>query len=60
VILSTADPAKFPDAVQRATGKTPPLPPRLAHLYDGVERVTVLPNDRATIRDFILTRSAHS
>ncbi|HEY1710274.1 MAG TPA: threonine synthase [Rhizomicrobium sp.] len=60
VILSTADPAKFPDAVRRATGKTPPLPPRLAHLYDGVERVTVLPNDKARIRDFILTRSAHS
>ncbi|HEX2592752.1 MAG TPA: threonine synthase [Rhizomicrobium sp.] len=59
VILSTADPAKFPDAVKQATGKTPPLPPRLAGLYDGVERVTVLPNDKTTIRDFILSRVAH-
>jgi len=57
---SGADPAKFPDAVKRATGKFPPLPPRLAGLYDGAERVTVLPNDRAKIRDFILTQVSRS
>jgi threonine synthase len=60
VVLSTADPAKFPDAVRRATGQIPPLPPRLAGLYEGTERVTVLPNDRARIRDFILSRVARS
>jgi len=53
VILSTAHPAKFPDAVARATGQKVPLPPRLAALYDGVERVTVLPHDLGTVRGFI-------
>jgi threonine synthase len=56
VILSTADPAKFPDAVERATGKTPPLPPRLAGLYDGRERVDTLPNRLETVRDYIANR----
>ncbi len=56
VILSTADPAKFPDAVERATGNKPPLPPRLAGLYEGVERVDILPSDLAIIRDYIVNR----
>ena len=30
VVLSTAHPAKFPDAVARATGAAPPVPPALA------------------------------
>ena len=34
VTLSTAHPAKFPDAVEAATGKTPALPPHYADLYD--------------------------
>ncbi len=59
VVLSTAHPAKFPDAVRHATGQIPPLPPRLAGLYDGVERVTVLPNERAAVRDFISSRLVH-
>ena len=29
VVLATAHPAKFPDAVQKATGERPALPPRL-------------------------------
>jgi threonine synthase len=53
VVLATAHPAKFPEAIRKATGQAPPLPPGLAGLYEGVERVTVLPNDRAAIRDFI-------
>ena len=56
VVLSTAHPAKFPDAVARATGQKVPLPPRLAALYDGVERVTVLPHDLAAVRGFIEER----
>jgi threonine synthase len=60
VVLATAHPAKFPDAVRRATGSAPPLPPRLAHLYEGVERVTVLANDRAEIRAFIEDRLSRS
>jgi threonine synthase len=34
VVAATAHPAKFPDAVERATGLRPPLPARLADLYD--------------------------
>ena len=58
VILSTAHPAKFPEAVRRATGEMPPLPPRLKGLYEGVERVTTLANDPALIRAFIERNSA--
>ena len=56
VILSTAHPAKFPDAVERATGKKPPLPPRLAGLYEGEERLDTLPNQLAIVRDYIVNR----
>lgn len=45
LVAATAHPAKFPDAVQRATGIRPPLPPALADLYQREERFTVLPND---------------
>jgi len=60
VVLSTAHPAKFPDAVKRATGITPPLPPHMADLYEKKERMSVLPNDLAAIRGFIKDRVAHS
>src|SRR5918997_2876256 len=45
VALATAHPAKFPDAVERATGLRPALPPHLASLMAGEERFAVLPND---------------
>ena len=45
VAMATAHPAKFPDAVERATGVRPPLPPRLDDLYRRDERLTVAPND---------------
>ena len=57
VVLSTAHPAKFPDAVRRATGVEPPLPPRLKGLYEGVERVTVRGHDLDQVRAFISDRS---
>jgi threonine synthase len=60
VVLATAHPAKFPDSVARATGISPPLPPRLQGLYEGEERVTVLPPDGAGIRAFIEVRLASS
>ena len=49
VAMATAHPAKFPDAMERATGLHPPLPPRLADLWDREERFTVLPNDLAAV-----------
>ena len=54
ITVATAHPAKFPDAVERATGLRPALPPRLADLMQRPERVTVLPNDRRRVQDLIL------
>ena len=54
ITVATAHPAKFPDAVERATGVRPPLPRHLADLMQRPERVTVLPNDRRRIQDLIL------
>ena len=57
VALATAHPAKFPEAVGRATGVRPSLPPRLAELMDKPERFVVLPNDRGAIEGFIRGRA---
>jgi len=56
VTLATAHPAKFPDAVQAATGIRPPLPPRMADLYDRAERVTRVANDLSALTSLILER----
>ncbi|MGE0735329.1 MAG: threonine synthase [Alphaproteobacteria bacterium] len=53
VALATAHPAKFPDAVERATGIRPPLPAALADLYQRPERCAALPNDAAALKAFI-------
>ncbi len=53
VVLATAHPAKFPDAVQKAIGVRPALPPRLADLLDRTERVDGLPNDEAALKEMI-------
>ena len=55
VTLATAHPAKFPDAVERATGVRPPLPPHLADLFELPEQCTVLPHDLAAIKQFVAT-----
>ena len=47
--MATAHPAKFPDAVERATGIVRPLQPHLADLFDRPERFSVLPNDLAAV-----------
>ena len=53
VSLATAHPAKFPDAVEKATGIRPDLPPHLADIFDRREDYAVLPNDLATVEDFV-------
>lgn len=53
IVLGTAHPAKFPDAVEQATGVRPPLPPHLADLMSRRERVTRLPNDRQAVERFV-------
>jgi threonine synthase len=49
VAMATAHPAKFPDAIERAIGIRPRLPPRLADLMTREERFVVLPNDLAAV-----------
>ncbi len=56
-VLGTAHPAKFPAAVEKATGFRPPLPPHLHDLYDREERFAVLPNDLATVQAHIRERA---
>lgn len=50
VVLETAHPAKFPDAVRAATGRVPEPPARLAAMLLGDERFTILPADETAIR----------
>jgi threonine synthase len=57
VVLSTAHPAKFPEAVERASGRVPEQPERLRLRLGQNERCTTLPNDIAAVADFIETQA---
>jgi threonine synthase len=57
VALSTAHPAKFPEAVEAACGRRPELPEWLADLGDRPERVTRLPADQPAVERFIVAAS---
>jgi threonine synthase len=56
IILSTAHPAKFPDAVRRAIGHAPPVPPALAALENLAEKQDILANNLSLLRQFISSR----
>ena len=58
VVLATAHPAKFPEAVAKATGERPRLPARLGDLMDRAERMDGLPNDLAALETMIDERMA--
>lgn len=58
ITLATAHPAKFPDAVEAATGIRPALPPHMADLYLRPERVSHLPDDLGAVQAFIRERIA--
>ncbi len=60
VALATAHPAKFPDAVDQATGVRPTLPDRLADLFERDERFDTLANDLDAVEDYIRARVALS
>ncbi len=49
IALSTAHPAKFPDAIRKAVGRAPAEPEVVTRQRTLAERVTVLPNDVAAI-----------
>lgn len=53
ITLATAHPAKFPDAVKKATGVHPALPDHVADLFDRSERIVNLPNDLQAIEAFV-------
>lgn len=57
IVLSTAHPAKFPDAVEAACGMRPGLPDWLSDLETKKENITVLPPDQAQIERFVLAAS---
>jgi threonine synthase len=54
IVLATAHPAKFPDAVEKATGIRPDLPSHLADLFERRERAETLDNDFPTVRDYVV------
>jgi len=58
VTLATAHPAKFPDAVEAATGLRPALPARMADLFARPERVTDLPGELSAVQALIRARLA--
>jgi threonine synthase len=53
ITMATAHPAKFPAAVERATGIRPALPDHLADLYERPERTETIPNDLAVVEDYV-------
>jgi len=53
VTMATAHPAKFPDAVERATGVRPALPEHLAELFDRPERTELIANDLAVVEEYV-------
>jgi threonine synthase len=53
IALGCAHPAKFPEAVERATGIRPALPPALGDLLERRERIIALPNEIGAVSRFI-------
>ena len=53
VTLATAHPAKFRDAVERATGTRPTLPTRIGDLFEREERYAELPGDYDAIAAYV-------
>lgn len=57
VVLATAHPAKFPDAVKDACGVSPALPAWLSDLMEREEHFTRLQNDLKVVEDHIRSHS---
>ncbi|MGL4291566.1 MAG: threonine synthase [Phreatobacter sp.] len=53
VVLSTAHPAKFPDAVEAASGVRPALPAWVGNLMERPEQMTLLPADQAVVESYV-------
>ena len=59
IVLSTAHPVKFPEAVLKAGLESPQLPAHMADLFEREEKFTVLPNELATVQQFV-AENVHS
>ena len=61
VVLATAHPAKFPDAVRAAMGAFPDRPAAVAERADRPERIDRLPADEAALKTYLraFARIAH-
>ena len=57
VVLGTAHPAKFPAAVEAASGVSPALPAWLGGLMTAEEKYTVLPSDLKMVEDYVGRRA---
>ena len=55
VVLSTAHPCKFPQAIQDAISKTEDLPDSLNHINDKKEKFEVLPNDFEKVKNYLMS-----
>lgn len=53
VVLSTADPGKFPETVERATGAPPPVPMALTGLDERTEHWTAMPAELGALSDHL-------
>ena len=53
VSLATAHPAKFPDAVEAATGRRPELPEHLADLLERPERTQTVANELGAVERLV-------
>jgi len=60
IILATASPAKFPEALEATTGLRPGLPPRLSRLMSDLERYDRVDNDLAAVERYVEACAAAS
>lgn len=58
VVLATAAPAKFPEAMQAIAGQDAPLPPHLRPILAAPERIARIDNTSAALEDFVQARRA--
>jgi threonine synthase len=60
IAFATAHPAKFPDVIAKAIGRTAHIPRALAGLAEREERYSVLPNSVAAVKQFILEHTGQT
>ena len=56
VILSTAHPSKFPEAIKNALGKKEELPPELKNVLKEKEKFEILENSLNQVKNYILKK----